>query len=1265
MRWHRIRVSIRTQLIAIVLMVALFSLLVLAVVTGVYFTSVFTQSRVERLQVIAQLKASQIQQSFIYYYYQCYLLSTRDTIETALSFRRAGNTSSTVVSNAISTIEQTVYSSVMFNEATLYDLDLNVFAKVTNDDASANISTSILNDLYVLSYDNDTGLPDGLISNGGYIMGPLQSFDSYFMSLTLPVYTNNSVLISTPTLSGYLSVIVNVDSMESTTNTTSSSDYSYVDLITPAHPLDNLTDIFGFYYVFKPEIDISDDEAERLYNLSEYPPTIEVYEKDKSLGHYTDLTNPFGRKVSVGYSVVDIPFANWMVTVEQTRGKFMGPTLRLVKIITGVCIGIAAFMCIVTFPLAHYGVRPIIKLQKATEQITERRGLLDAGQFFFDRKPDNDKDGNGGNGVSSKFFSKKQHDSSNNKNINENSNFNSNIHSNSNSNSNSEVVSPINDIQSRDSFNDSRYLYPRHSSLGTKQSYIHGPNSVESLTDTQNSPTVNYAIPAIVQRKGLFYDELSELTEAFNAMTEELDKQYAHLEDRVRARTKELEEAKIQADSARQQAEDANEAKTVFIANISHELRTPLNGILGMTSIAMAETETDKIQSSLELIFRSGELLLHILTQLLTFSKNQLDKSKLQKKNFQILEVATQVRSIFGKTAKDQNVDLNITIKPDIIRKMVLFADSNRIIQVIMNLVSNSLKFTPEKGSVNVTIKIVGEYDEERSKLNNYEHVYIKNELNSSIEGDETTTTTTTTTNQIETDLDPVEKIPNVNDDDVETIHTLRSSMYKRVLSQSYKFGAKEVKKFDLYDDGDGDDEQLNNNNNSESPAITTLSTFEDDDDDDINSNKLKRRRYVDFTKPKKWVLELSVSDTGTGIDESLQEKIFEAFVQGDQTLSRSYGGTGLGLSICKQFAKMMHGTLKLKSKVGEGSTFTFIIPIPQIGELIIDESNLKKFYDDEFNEMYPKHKKVSFVDINNNDLVDNYDDNESNGKKSNSTNDTTVNSDDIITHENNNIENKRKVSSQSSKNSNWFNNKQRDDDLSAYFEKPELITRASTGTAHSQLTNKSLNKSSSESSMTNGSTIDSSNVGGYGSHVRFLVAEDNLVNQEVIKRMLRLEGFTDITLACDGNEAINIVKETQSHGKSFDLIFMDVQMPSIDGLSATKIIRSNLGYIGPIVALTAFADKSNEDDCLNAGMSGFLAKPVRRNILRKIILEYCPIAFNSHGQGHGGSNGSDDSNSNSNTNTNTGDSNVGNGEVLRKLSSGMMGADSTIDEEA
>ncbi|RCK66564.1 Histidine protein kinase SLN1 [Candida viswanathii] len=199
--------------------------------------------------------------------------------------------------------------------------------------------------------------------------------------------------------------------------------------------------------------------------------------------------------------------------------------------------------------------------------------------------------------------------------------------------------------------------------------YRAGNNSDSVFQDAQNSLL---QLPARIPRsKKFFKDELTELSEAFNIMTEELDKQYTHLED----------------------------PKTVFIANISHELRTPLNGILGMTSIAMEEDDSDRIHDSLKLIHRSGELLLHILTELLTYSKNTLNRSKLEKSNFQILEIVYQVQSIFNKLAHDQRVNFKILVKPNLL-KIDLYGDSNRIIQIMMNLVSNSLKFTPVDGSL-------------------------------------------------------------------------------------------------------------------------------------------------------------------------------------------------------------------------------------------------------------------------------------------------------------------------------------------------------------------------------------------------------------------------------------------------------------------------------------------------------------------------------------------------------------------------------------
>lgn len=122
-----------------------------------------------------------------------------------------------------------------------------------------------------------------------------------------------------------------------------------------------------------------------------------------------------------------------------------------------------------------------------------------------------------------------------------------------------------------------------------------------------------FRIPGKVKdRKHFIHDELTDLTTTFNEMTDELMMQYERLEERVQQRTAELEQSK-------KAAEAANESKTLFIANISHELKTPLNGILGMCAVCMSEDDPVRLRRSLGIIYKSGDLLLNLLTDLLTF----------------------------------------------------------------------------------------------------------------------------------------------------------------------------------------------------------------------------------------------------------------------------------------------------------------------------------------------------------------------------------------------------------------------------------------------------------------------------------------------------------------------------------------------------------------------------------------------------------------------------------------------------------------------
>jgi len=127
------------------------------------------------------------------------------------------------------------------------------------------------------------------------------------------------------------------------------------------------------------------------------------------------------------------------------------------------------------------------------------------------------------------------------------------------------------------------------------------------------------------------------------------------------------------------------------------------------------------------------------------------------------------------------------------------------------------------------------------------------------------------------------------------------------------------------------------------------------------------------------------------------------------------------------------------------------------------------------------------------------------------------------------------------------------------------------------------------------------------GGKLRVLVADDNSTNIEVVSRMLKLEDIYDVSVAKDGQEAYELVKANMERNQHFDVIFMDIQMPNLDGLQSTRMIRK-MGYSAPIVALTAFSEESNVKECMESGMNEFLSKPIRRPALKQVLKKFATI---------------------------------------------------------
>ena len=356
--------------------------------------------------------------------------------------------------------------------------------------------------------------------------------------------------------------------------------------------------------------------------------------------------------------------------------------------------------------------------------------------------------------------------------------------------------------------------------------------------------------------------------------------------------------------------------------------------------------------------------------------------------------------------------------------------------------------------------------------------------------------------------------------------------------------------------------------------------------------------------------VRFSVKDTGIGIAKARCEDIFKSFTQADMSMTRKYGGTGLGLAICKELVDLMKGEIQVESEESKGATFTAEIPFKRGANLVAEAA--------------PLYKKLAGLRV----LI--VDDNQTNreiyeqmctgwGYRGSS----VCGAIEALAE----LEGAARL----------------DDPYQLIFldqQMPGLtgldlaslvLSRSELRETKMLLLSSSLNRSEMERAEQLGlaralskpvkrttlleviletfevpgarPTAVSSQSAAAGAplgRLNVLLADDNAVNQAIAKRRLEKLGH-QVTVVSDGRRAVEAVTATR-----FDCVLMDIQMPEMDGLEATRAIRSleQEGGLEPqfIVAMTAHAMKGDAEQCLASGMDAYISKPFRVERLKEVL---------------------------------------------------------------
>jgi len=340
-------------------------------------------------------------------------------------------------------------------------------------------------------------------------------------------------------------------------------------------------------------------------------------------------------------------------------------------------------------------------------------------------------------------------------------------------------------------------------------------------------------------------------------------------------------------------------------------------------------------------------------------------------------------------------------------------------------------------------------------------------------------------------------------------------------------------------------------------------------------------------------LLKFSIKDTGVGIAKEKQASIFKAFAQADNSISREFGGTGLGLAISNRYIEMMGSNIQVKSELKKGSEFFFTLMLPIVDnnkalEQDSDKEEIKKLHITIFD---TNQKDVCAINKNITHYLDNW-----------NIHHTTISNLEAMQPKTDILIICSQLFNQQEclKHLNNFTN------LHIIFvegvepiqnhcmhERFHILEQPITP---SGFFDELMDHTHSDKSIISKSTAQTEKI--YQGHI--LVAEDNETNQMLISLLLD-ERDLHYTLVNNGQEAVD--KIAQESGK-YDLILMDINMPVLDGVSATKLLRER-EFMRPIVSLSANVIEKDKESFLNAGITATLNKPIVPQELDAVLEQY------------------------------------------------------------